>query len=317
MPKPQPQAPPKTRYHVRNWPEYNRALVQRGSLIVWFEPHVVMTWLNERPSGRRGASDFYSDLAIECGLTLQSVYGLPLRATQGLLRALMELMGLALPVPCYSTFARRRLDLTVRLPRHSLRRRLHVVVDSTGVKVFGEGEWQRRQHRSPKRRTWIKLHLGLDEASGDIVATVVTASRQSDKETLPAVLAQIPNPLRQVSADGGYDYRTCYDAIAERGAVAAIPPRRSAHPWNNGQMPARDKNLRQIGTWGRAGWKAKVHYHRRSLVETTMCRLKTIFGARATARKRAGQITELARWCAILNRMTRLGMPQSVPVTTL
>lgn len=316
MTQAQPQTTQKTRYHVRNWHQYNRALVQRGSLTLWFEPGVVAAWLNDVRSGRRGASDFYSDLAIECALTLQAVYDLPLRATQGLLQALMELMGLALPVPCYSTFSRRRQDLAVRLPRRSTRRTLHVVVDSTGVKVFGEGEWQRHQHRSSKRRTWIKLHLGVDEATGDIVATVVTASRQSDKETMPAVLDQIPNPLCQVSADGGYDYLTCYDAIAARGAVAAIPPRRSGRPWNNGQMPARDKNLRQIATLGRPTWKKKIHYHRRSLVETTMCRLKTIFGARATARKRAGQITELTLWCGILNRMTRLGMPQSVPVAT-
>jgi hypothetical protein len=313
-----PQTPPalKQQYRVRNWSTYSAALVRRGSLTLWFDEATIRSWHNQTRSGTRGAPQIYTDVAIECMAMLQAVYALPLRATQGLLSSLIDLLHLSLPVPHYTTLSRRRRRLTVALPRHRQHEHLHLVVDATGLKVYGEGEWQVRQHGWTKHRTWRKLHLGVDETTGEVLAAITTHKDKSDKELLPQLLAQVDEPIRQVSGDRGYDYMTCYQAIARRGARATIPPRSNAVAWNNGQMNARDANVRRIqelggGEDGRAAWKRECGYHRRSLVETAICRLKTIFGDRLSAQTLTGQAAEARVRCAALNRMTALGMPDS------
>ena len=195
---------------------------------------------------------------------------------------------------------------------------LHLVVDGAGLKVFGDGEWKTRQHGTSKRRTWRKVHLAVDQSTDYIQAAVTTANGISDGEMLPSLLEQVTQPICQVSADGGYDRRTCYEAIAKRGAKAAIPPRRGAKIWQHGnskaQRLARDENLRRIRTVGRARWKRESGYHRRSLAETAMFRLKTIFGAVLRARSEAAQETETMLRISALNQMTALGMPDAYPV---
>jgi hypothetical protein len=247
--------------------------------------------------------------------TLQEVYHLELRQTQGLLASIGQLVHLGVPIPHYSTLSRRRATLAVVLPRTHAKEALHVVVDSTGVKVFGEGEWKVRQHGYTRRRTWRKVHVGVDEASGEIVAAAVTTNSSHDSQVLPALLEQVAAALRQVSGDGAYDRRVCYDAIRHRGARAAIPPQHNAKIWQHGntraQRLARDENLRRIRQIGRAAWKRECGYHRRSLAETTMFRLKTLFGDRVSARSFAGQAVQVLVRCATLNRMTHLGMPDS------
>ena len=279
-------------------------------------------------SGRRGASCTYTDSALLCALTLQMVYHLPLRVTQGLLLSLFGLLGLSLPVPDYSTLSRRRKKLTVPLSHSHLHRQnhnLHLVVDSTGFKVYGEGEWKVRQHGWSKHRTWRKLHLGIDQASGRVQAAVVTTPHQSDKAMLPSLLDQVEGHIAQVSGDGGYDYTDCYEAIAQRSAKATISPRCNGriHPLSQ-RLRGRNENLARIRelqgrrrrdkNWGRREWKKESGYHRRSLVETGMMRLKTIFGERLGARSEAGQKSELLLRCRALNRMTALGMPQSYAI---
>jgi hypothetical protein len=190
-----------------------------------------------------------------------------------------------------------------------------VVVDSTGVKVFGEGEWKVRQHGYTYRRTWRKVHLGVDEASGEMVAAVVSTNTYSDSQLLPDLLEQVEEAIKQVSGDGGYDRRSCYEAIGARQARATIPPQRNAKIWQHGNTKAerlaRDQNLRRLRQVGRAAWKRESGYHRRSLAETAMFRLKTIFSDRVTARGFAGQAAQLLVRCAALNRMTQLGRPDS------
>jgi hypothetical protein len=156
--------------------------------------------------------------------TLEEVYHLPLRATEGLLRSIFQLMGVALPVPDYTTLSRRRRGLSVVLPRQRQDQAIHIVVDSTGMKVFGEGEWKVRQHGYSKRRTWRKLHLGVDEASGEIVAAVATTHDVAGNEVIEGPLDQVEGEIEQVSGDGSYDKRNCYQAIKKRNAKAAIPP---------------------------------------------------------------------------------------------
>jgi IS5 family transposase len=305
----------KARYRLRNWSEYNRALVQRGSLTLWITEEVVQTWHATAPENKRGHPRLYTDTAIMTMATLPEIYHLGLRQTEGLMASVGELLHLEVAIPDYSTLSRRRSTLEIALPRTRGTEALPVVVDSTGVKVFGEGEGKVRQQGYTYRRTWRKVHLGVDESSGEIVAAVVTTNNYSDSQILPDLLAQVDEPIEQVSGDGGYDKRNCYEAIRARQAPATIPPQHNAKIWQQGNTKAerlaRDENLGRIRQIGRAAWKGEWGYHRRSLAETTMFRLKTIFGDRVTAQGFAGQAAQVLVRCAALNRMTQLGKPDS------
>jgi IS5 family transposase len=287
-------------------------------LTLWITEEVVQTWHTTEPENKRGHPRTYTDTAIATMATLQEIYHLGLRQTEGLMDSIAELLHLEVAVPDYSTLSRRRATLEVTLARVRGREARHVVVDSTGVKVFGEGEWKVRQHGYTYRRTWRKIHLGVDEASGEVVAAVVTTNNYHDSQILPDLLDQVEEEINQVSGDGAYDRRSCYEAIRARHARATIPPQRNAKIWQHGNTKAerlaRDENLRRIRQVGRAAWKRECGYHRRSLAETTMFRLKTIFGERVTARGFAGQAAQLLIRCATLNRMTQLGRPDSYRV---
>lgn len=325
--RPDPKAPKRKRqYRIRNWSEYNAALVNRGSLTVWVDEAAIAGWHNHQFSGKPGKPRLYSELAITCMATLQVVYRLPLRSTQGLLCSVVQLLGVDLEVPDYTTLCRRRQTLQVSLPVQAQGQALHLVVDSTGLKVYGEGEWKVRQHGWSKHRTWRKVHLGVDEAGGEILAVVASTPLVHDKDVLPDLLEQVGHidvSLEQVSADGGYDFMTCYEALDEIGARASISPRRNARVCPRGQMPQRNANLRRIDELAggsqsqkrqelaRKQWKQEISYHRRSLAETAVFRLKHIFGDRLSSRGFEAQANEVFLRCAALNRMTHLGMPQS------
>jgi IS5 family transposase len=305
-------------YRLRNWPDYNKALTRRGSLTLWVGADALEAWHEHERTGRRGCPRTYAAAAILTMATLSEVYGLPLRATRGLLLSVVELLGVGLPVPCYTTLCRRRQSLEVALPRRQKSEPLHLVVDSTGVKVYGEGEWKVRRYGWSKRRTWRKLHIGVDEATGEVAAAAVSRNACGDGRALPLLLSQVKGEIRQVTGDGGYDDRQCYDAIRERGARAVIPPQQGARIWRHGNTKAdshvRDESLRAIRRRGRAKWKRESGYHRRSLAEVAVFRLKTVFGERASARSFPGQARQLLVRCAALNRMTHEGMPDSYKV---
>lgn len=315
----------KVQYRIRNWHDYDTALVNRGRLTLWLDPETLQSWRCQECTGKRGKPNLYSDQAIACALRLGAVYHLPLRATEGLVASLVLLAGADVPVPDYSTLSRRRKKMTVALtpatctetePLHLTETEpLHLVVDGTGLKVFGDGEWKVRQHGVSKRRTWRKVHLAVDQKTGMIRAAATTTNSISDGEMLPKLLEQVMQTIGQVSADGGYDRRTCYEAIAGRGAKAAIPPRRGAKIWQHGNSKqerlARDENLRRIRRVGRAKWKRESGYHRRSLAETAMFRLKALFGTTLRARSETAQETEAMLRLVALNQMTALGMPES------
>ena len=308
----------KHKYRIRNWSDYNTALVQRGSLCLWLDEETVQNWRSQERTKKRGKPKVYSDQAIICALRLGAVYHLPLRAIEGLLASLVALAEVGVPVPSYSTLCRRRKKMSVVLSPPAPTEPLHLVVDGTGLKVFGDGEWKVRQHGISKRRTWRKVHLAVDQKTGMIHAAATTTNSVSDGEMLPALLAQVPQTVCQVSADGGYDRRTCYEVIAGREAKAAIPPRRGARIWQHGNRKqerlARDENLRRICQVGRAKWKRESGYHRRSLVETAMFRMKTLFGNTLRAKSEAAQNAETLLRLDALNKMTALGMPQSYAI---
>ena len=309
----------KKQYHIRNWKSYNQALVERGSLTFWMNKEALETWFNTERTGKRGKPIVYGAVAIQTVLTLQSLFHLPLRQTEGLLNSVFRLSGISLISPDYSTVSKRGETLSVDLARRaSSKKAKHIVIDSTGVRVFGEGEWKVRQHGKSKRRTWIKVHLGIDEETGEITVAKITANSSHDSEALPELLHAIPDDLKQVSGDGAYDTRDCYQAIEAKHAYAAIPPQSNAKIWRHGNSSApphvRDQNLRRIRKVGRKRWKKDVGYHRRSLAETGMFRFKTIFGDRVSARKFAGQAAQLLIRCRMLNQMLDLGMPDSYVV---
>jgi IS5 family transposase len=276
---------------------------------------VWQTWHPTEPENKRGHPRTYTDTAIETLATGQEISPLGLRQTEGLMESIGELLHLNVAIPEYSTLSRRRATLEMVLPRTRGKEALHVVVDSTGVKVCGEGEWKVRQHGYTYRRTWRKVHLGVDAASGEIVAAVVTTNNYSDSQLLPDLLEQVDEEIEQVSGAGGYDRRTCYAAIRARHARATIPPQHNAKIWQQGNTKAerlaRDQNLRRIRQVGRAAWKRESGYQRRSLAETAMFRLKTIFSERVTARGFAGQAAQVLVRCSALNRLTQLGRPNS------
>ena len=300
---------------VRNWSEYNKGLKQRGSLTFWISPEVLNNWEVKEKTGKPGSTPTYSNQAIVTMVSLKSVMGLPGRALCGFVESVFQLMGVELSVPDHTTISRRLKRLDVELPVKPTSGQRHVVIDSTGIKVYGEGEWKTRQHGISKRRTWRKLHLAVDEATGEILSSVVTDNSCHDSEVLGELLDEIDDPISQVDADGAYDTAACYDYIDERGAVAGIPPQRNAKIWLHGNRKTpphpRDENLRRIRLVGRAKWKREINYHRRSLAETTMFRCKTAFGGKVTSRKMNRQVNELKVQCLVLNRMIQVAKPDS------
>jgi hypothetical protein len=308
----------KTIYHIRNWSAYDRALVQRGSLTIWISEEAMAAWAYQGPR-HRGAQLEYSDQAIEAMLTLKEVFHLTNREAEGLVRSVFALMQVTLAVPDHSTLSRRGRTVQIRLPKRA-RGPLHVVMDSSGLKVFGEGEWKVRQHGWSKRRTWRKLHLSVDVESGEVQAAMLSTAGVSDAEMVEPMLAQLEAPLTWVAADGAYDKRRTYTSLqaCNPDTEIVIPPRRNARIWQHGNTQAlphpRDEVLRFIRVHGRSKWKEVSGYHQRSLAETAVFRFKTIFSDHLSTRLLATQAAQFGARCRALNIMTHLGMPDSFKV---
>lgn len=319
MPK-QKQTQPRRKqlYRVKNWSDYDKALVQRGSIMFWMSDDFEKGW---RPTGekQRGSQYDYSAQAIQVMLTVKEVFHLTNRGVEGFVRSVFHLLQINLSVPDHSTLSRRGKTVKVNLPKKA-GPNLNIVMDSTGLKIYGEGEWKVRRHGISKRRTWRKLHVGVNPADGEIQAVCLTENSVSDDATVEVLLEQIEQAIDQFAADGAYDKRKVYDGLnAHSPAVnILIPPRKNARIWQHGNTQAerlkRDENVRSIRTHGRKEWKKQSGYHVRSLAETTMFRLKTIFGDKLAARLLETQTTQAVVRCAALNQMTHLGMPQSYKV---
>jgi hypothetical protein len=314
------KSPKKATYRTGNWAAYNESLVQRGSITLWISEDVLADWHPEPEGIRpRGGQVRYSDQAITCLLMLKAVYHLPYRQTVGLGQSVIDLLGADVRVPDYTTLCKRSADLAVSLVTSNPNEPKHIVVDSTGLKIYGEGEWKVRQHGYSKRRTWRKLHLSVDESNHEIQALELTAAGVDDAEAGKQLVDDTPGEIDQVSGDGSYDKRKFYAACTARAVKRiTIPPRRDAKIWQHGnckKVPLpRDQNLRRIRQIGRKTWKVECDYHRRSLAETAVFRFKTIFGNTLSTRTLNRQITEARIRAAALNRMTQLAMPDSYRV---
>ncbi len=308
----------KTLYRVQNWSEYDKALVQRGCLTFWLADDFEKVWLYAGEK-QRGSQFDYSDQAIEIMLTIREVFHLTNRGVEGFVRSLFQMMNLHLPVPDHSTLSKRGKTLKVKLPRKTSES-LNLVLDSTGLKIYGEGEWKVRKHGYSKHRTWRKLHLGTNPENGEIRAVVLTENSISDDAVVKGMLDQIEETLLACAADGAYDKRKVYEALNLHSPEIEIliPPRKNARIWQHANSKEerlkRDENLRYIRKHGRQQWKEDAGYHIRSLAETLMFRLKTIFGDKLSARLLETQTTLALVRCLALNKMTHLCMPESYPV---
>lgn len=316
----------KQSYRVRNWSHYNQSLIKRGDITLWFSEEAIAHWHDTARSGKRGRPLYYSDAAIHCGLTLRALFHLSLRCTQGFVQSLIKRLGLGLSAPSYTLLCKRQRGLRVPLSRINQRsgEGLHLVVDSTGLQVFGEGEWKVRQHGIVKHRLWRKLHVAIDSQSQQIVACEVTGLGTQDCEGLTRLLCDINDPIATIIGDGAYDRFRCYEDALSRQARGIYPPQMNARTSQErvrNQKKAspeaiaqRDAAIEAVRALGQAQWKRQVGYHRRSLAETGIFRLKTLLGHRLKARQWEYQATEARVWCYIANRMAELGLPDTVAV---
>jgi hypothetical protein len=309
---------PKQRHRVTNWSEYDAALRQRGSLTIWFSEEAIAGWQAE-PRTTPGGQPSYSDLAITTALTLRAVFRLALRQTEGLIGSLLQLLGLDLAVPDHSTLSRRAETLQVPRPRSgSGSEPLHLLVDSTGLRLCGPGEWLVEKHGSKARRSWRKLHLGVDADTGRSVASALTDKAVDDGSQVGPLLDQIDSPVASFTADGAFDRDDVYNEVAARHPEAAVvvPPRSGAVPSDTAETAPtqRDRHLEVIAARGRMGWQKVSGYNWRALIEADIGRFKRVIGDTLRSHTDGRQGTEMAIAVRALNRMLELGRPEYVRI---
>src|SRR4051794_40066548 len=298
------------------WAEYDAALRQRGSLTVWFTDEAVAAWHAE-PRTTPGGHPHYSSLAITTALTLKAVFRLALRQTEGLIGSIIRLLGLALSVPDHTTLSRRAETLEVPRPRpDSDAEPVHLLVDSTGLKLYGAGEWLVEKHGAKRRRSWRKLHLGVDAETGRIVAATLTDRDEDDASQVGPLLDQVADPVASVTADGAYDQESVYADVAERhlDADVVVPPRSSAVPSAPAETAPtqRDRHLHLIAETGRMGWQKASGYNARARAEATVGRFKQVIGDGLRSRTDGRRVTEMNVGVHVLNRMLEFGRPKYV-----
>jgi hypothetical protein len=308
---------PKQRHRVTNWADYDAALRQRGSLTVWFSDEAIAAWRAE-PRTTRGGQPHYSDLAIRTALTLRVVFRLALRQTEGLIGSILRLLCLDLAVPDHSTLSRRAETLEVPRPCSSSGGPLHLLVDSTGLRLCGPGEWLVEKHGTRRRRAWRKLHIGVDADTGEILAAELTTSEVDDGSQAEPLLDQVTGPLASFIGDGAYDQTNVYDTVAEHhpNADVIVPPRSTAVPSDMAESAPtqRDRHLQSIAEHGRIGWQKQSGYTRRALVESAISRFKRVIGDALRSRTDRRRATETAIAVGALNRMLELGRPESIRI---
>jgi hypothetical protein len=306
----------KMKFRVTNWRDYEAGLRRRGSLTLWVTPEALAGWRAPRRK-TRGGQPRYSDLAIETALTLGCVFGMRLRQTEGLLHSLLDLMGLTVPVPDHTTLSRRAQTwkLSASQSQSLPDGPLHVLVDSTGLKVYGAGQWLEEKHGARSRRNWRKLHLAVDADSGEIIAHRLTDQNTDDPSQVAPLLDQIDREIDQFTADRAYDGKPTYHTILQHSSTTniVIPPRVTAvESGNTGPPGQRDKHIAAIASDGRLRWQALTSYGKRALIETAIGRYKGLIGRRLRARSFPAQQTEVSIGCIVLNRMLACGRPESV-----
>ncbi len=312
----------RSRYKTTNWPEYDKALKARGSLNLWISEDVIDAWTpKEEAKRKRGGQLKYSDTAILAALSIGTFFRLPFRQLEGFIGSLFKLMNIELPVPDHTLFSRRGTTLKVPLTRKKYdpsERVATVIIDSTGLKVFGEKEWMSHKHKGTvRRKTWRKFHIAID-GNGEIIASTMTTLRKGDDSQVEPLLDQIGVPADELIADGGYSINEIEHLTKAKWpnhkTNIIIPPEKNGVVSDRDNPSARDRHLRFIKEKGRKRWQEKTGYNRRSKVENTFYRYKTILGNTLRSRKFKNQEIETQIGCMILNKFKNLGMPNSVRV---
>src|SRR4051812_29289019 len=314
---------PKQRRRITNWAEYDAALRQRGSLTVWFTEDAIAAWHAE-PRTTPGGQPHYSDLAITTALTLKAVFRLALRQTEGLIGSLIGLLGLDLSVPDHTTLSRRAETLEVPRPRSGSpdtgreAEPVHLLVDSTGLKLCGAGEWLVEKHGTKTRRSWRKMHIGVDADTGQIVASALTPHDVDDGAQVGPLLDQVTGAVASVTGDGAYDQDGVYASVGERHPEAAVivPPRATAVPSATAETAPtqRDRHLERIAEKGRIAWQKASGYNWRARAEATIGRFKRVIGDGLRSHTEERRATEMDVAVHVLNRMLELGRPESVRI---
>jgi hypothetical protein len=315
---------PRQRHKVTNWPAYEASLRQRGSLTIWFTDEAVVAWQAE-PRTTRGGQPWYSPLAILTALTLRAVFRLAYRQAEGLIGSIIGLLGVTLRVPDHTTLSRRAETLVV--PPRPLAdsadaggdaQLLHLLVDSTGLKLCGAGEWLVEKHGTRRRRSWKKLHLGVDGNTGQIVASALTNKDVDDGAQVGSLLDQVTGSLSTITGDGAYDQDGVYCSVTERHSEATVivPPRSTAVPSDTAATAPtqRDRHLKCIAEKGRMAWQKTSGYNRRARAEAAIARWKQVIGDGLRSRMDARRATEVDVAVHVLNRMLELGRPNYVRI---
>jgi len=307
---------PRPKRRVMNWSDYNEALRQRGSLTVWFTDEAIAAW-KAAPRTTPGGQPRYSDLAITTALTLRAVFRLALRQTEGLISSILQLLGLDLPVPDFSTLSRRAQTLELPAQTRATGGAIHLMVDSSGLKLSGPGEWLVEKHGTSRRSSWRKLHIGFDAVTGRIVASILT-DRVDDASQVDPLLDQIVEPVDVFIGDGGYDRTGVYTAMDERhpDATVVVPPRANAvlSTTANTDPTQRDCHIQAIADKGRMAWQRDSGYNERARIEGQFARWKQVIGDGLRFHSDEARATEVAIAAQVLNRMLDLGRPNSVRV---
>lgn len=310
-----------SRYKVRNWSQYNESLKKRGSLSLWISEDAIKKWKSPKNPRFIGAPQKYSNDAILCMMMIKVVYHLPYRQLIGFLVQIFTLMGLDLPIPHFTTVADRARSLGSVFKKLSKSNPKDLVFDSSGFKIYGEGEWQMRKHGKQKRRRWKKFHIGICPKTHEIVLAEVTELEVADCEVAPNLIKKAPRSVKRVLGDGAYDTFECYKSAYERGYELLVPPRSGAvlkdgdDPW----VKKRNESISEIIGLGNNEesvklWKKLKGYHRRSLVETSFSRFKGSFGSKLFSKNVKNQKVELQVKAYAMNQMTRTGMPKGAMV---
>lgn len=299
-------------YKVRNWSAYTKGVKSRGDISIWLCRDNLKGWCYSGPQ-KRGGKTIYSDTAIELCLVVKVVFHLPLRQVEGFIRSIFALSHINLPVPDYSLICRRSAGLAIDFKLPGAKKVSDLVVDTTGLTLYGEGEWKVRLHGWGKYRSWMKLHVALDEDEQQVEAVALTADAVDDAATVEDLLEQISRPVRCLKADGSYDRCKVRAPLHERGILQLIPPDRRAvvDKRHRDFLGERDQDIRFIAQKGKLSWKICTNYFQRNKAETFIARYKTIVGSRLIARKPGNQQSEVLAAVKTLNRMLQLAKPVS------
>jgi Transposase DDE domain len=308
----------KTTYRVKNWHEYDQSLRHRGDITLRISQDAIDT-RTPPMTGRRGAQPVFSDVAIETALTLRLLFRLPLRQTEGFLHSILTLMGVTLPCPDHTTLSRRNATVAIRRQvDRAPQEAICLIVDRSGLKICGQGEWHRQKYGEKPPKRWKKLHLGVD-AQGRIVASTLTESQEQDPSQVPALLSQVNHRIDRFVGDGIFDQAPVYTAIENHSpeAQVIVPPRKDA-VLSRQVLTAptqRDQHVLTIESVGRFGWKRMSGNYAQAYAENVFARFKTTFGGGLRAKRDESQKREASLACQLLNRMLELGRPQSYPVS--